>query len=162
MTRKGLFDSLFIVIMLLFMTPSVLLPSPSINVVDGYNQLTLFTLAVDDLVEDTFKEVTNNNSCEIDTIENYRHQIYQKINIDLSNILKKNINLNCNAKIDQSNINLSGVSENNATLQGNIFLECFKKDSFSDIKLQKNLSFNKTLQIIEKDPCQINVVDNLN
>lgn len=145
--QKGLFSSLFVLIMIVFFTPSLMINDPSISVMNNYNHLNLLTLAADNVVSDALLEKTFDNDCVVanaseydDLINNYLNQLKDETN-----------NKFFLCKITSSSIGFEGATSN---LSGNVKVNCNSSSSQTYVSFSKELKFKKsiTAQITVPDP----------
>jgi hypothetical protein len=150
--EKGLFSGLFLMIMLMLLTPTIIVSDQSPYIKDTYNHLNLLTLSADNVVADALLEVTIEN-CSLGNVAQYNIKVNEFLSL-LRNELN-NTNIFCTTLI--SNINLNGND-----YSGNITLKCTQSNLFTNIVIEKKLKFSKDITFVNNPPdCTVTIKDNL-
>jgi hypothetical protein len=157
--EKGLFSGIVLLVIVVFLTPSIIFTDNSHIINNSYNHVTLLSLSADNIVVDGLLDETFNNSCAVATKNTYDSRINNYIS-SLLNETNKN-SLDCEITL---NSNLAG---DNYT--GTLVLTCdnFSKDIVSNI--EKTIYFDKDIDASDvTDPvtgnvtgCQTSITDNL-
>jgi len=148
--EKGLFSGIVLLVIIVFLTPSVIFTDNSHILNNSYNHVTLLALSADSIVVDGLLDETFNNSCSISTKNSYDSRINNYIS-SLLNETNRN-NQNCSINLNSS---LAGD-----TYSGNLEIICenISKDIVSEI--EKIVYFDKDVDATDViDPVSGNVTD---
>ena len=161
MKTKGLFDSLFIVIMILFLVPAVIIPNPAHNIIETRNYVNLVSLSLDEIIDGAIYEETNGiphaldlpagdpnfgNFCRVKGHGTYNLTLRNSLD-DFFEETEKIYNVSCNYKL----INIDGGTNpffegsQEGWFSGTINLTCNNKDNISEIFIEKNIDFNRSI-----------------
>jgi len=152
--EKGLFNSLFILIMLVMFVPSISLLPKTQNIMDTKYQIEEVAFTSDSVIADALSDQTYLNTCSL----------AGQIDYDLK-IISYLTNFE-NQRQDYSTIwcsysNLSAdLSVNNYS--GSIDITCSSSNEITSVSITKVLYFDKKINATMGATCDIQVIDNLN
>ena len=153
--QKGLFDALFVIIMLALFSPTVMLNHRSQVVNDVSSQLNGVSFAVDSIVADGLSDATFNNNCVLTFVGNYDLIISSYIsNYDLTRSGLSSVACSYSAPVST----LVGV-----TYSGYLDISCSNSNDLVSIAITKRINFDKEINptLIGID-CNIKIIDNFN
>lgn len=133
--QKGLFSGLFLIVMIALLTPTFIISDQSRYITDTHNHLDLLSLAVDNVITDVLLDTTI-ISCNLLPVAGYDAVVEDYLD-DLLLETNKN-NISCS---------FSGLSSSivASDYEGEITLKCEKETKFSNIILEKVLTFEKNI-----------------
>ncbi|HOD89530.1 MAG TPA: hypothetical protein PKK56_00375 [archaeon] len=150
--EKGLFNSIFLLIMLALMAPTISLLNVNQNIIDTSKQINEIALTLDSVIADGISDAVKIDNCTINDTN-----ITAKINTYIANIeneRKKYSSIICTYELNGS------TSTNNYI--GYINLACNSQNSITKINIKKKLYFNKKITTIPSGTlCYVKVEDNL-
>ena len=152
--EKGLFSSLFIIIMLLLVTPGLLISTNHQYIVNTNNHINNITYNIDQAVADALADVTIDNSCVVATSATYN----TRINTYIQRIV---LNSSKNTSIDCSVTNESG-SIVGSNFIGSVTINCKSKDDISTMNISKKIEFSKKISTLipAAGSCNVTINDN--
>ena len=158
MMEKGLFNSLFVLIMLAMFVPSLSLITKTQNVMDTKYQIEEIAFTSDSIIADAISDRTFFNECLLDSNINYNDTVdtYLK-NFEISK--KKYSSIDCNF----TNITTTVVgSATQADYSGSLDIICNSKNEITDVTIKKIIYFDKEINATLGADCSVIIVDNLN
>jgi len=160
--QKGLFSSLFVLIMIIFFTPSLMISDPSFAVTNTYNHLNLLTLSADNVIVDALLEQTFDNACVVSSASEYN----TKINTYLSSLRSQTSN---NFMVCSNTPSNGGFEGSTNIFAGSITFTCTLYSENLNLDLKKNFSFRKSISATitpgdpinpgDPDTCQVTITD---
>jgi hypothetical protein len=155
--EKGLFSSLFIITMILLLTPTLVISNQSHYVTDTYNYLTLATISVDNVIVDAVMDESFQSSCILKTDNDYDAEVVSYLNqftTELNSL--DHTNISCTYQDYQGT--LFGV-----VYTGSLKLKCSQSNKFTSVTLEKELLFKKEISAIDDGAgnCTITIRDSL-
>ena len=155
MMEKGLFNSLFVIIMLLLVTPGLLISTNHQYIVNTSNHINNITYNVDQAVADALADVTISNTCAIANSSTYNTTINSYIN-NIVTDSSKNTSIYCSV------VNESG-SLVGSDFIGSVTINCKSKDDVSTMDITKKLEFSKNITNFLNplfNTCSVSISDN--
>ncbi len=158
MESKGLFDIIYVLIIMLFFLPSIYLPSIE-NVNKNLTHIDEVALVVDEVVADALADDTTitASSCTFgaNNFGTYNTKINEYIN-NFENERKKYTDINCSYSLE--NTSLSG--SNPLIYQANVDITCsINKQNFEN-EITKKLIIYKTIRLrVDSGSCIFRVID---
>jgi len=152
--EKGLFNSMFILIMLAMFIPSLSLMPKTQNIVDTKYQIEEITFTVDSIVSDALSDRTYTNTCALDTRANYDAVVNTYIT-NFENQRKSHSSVSCT----YSNLN-SALAGNRYS--GSIDVFCSSSNSLTTVNIKKRYYFDKEINRTLAANCNVKIKDFLN
>ncbi len=151
--EKGLFNSLFILIMLVMFVPSISLMTKTQNIMDAKYQIEEVAFSSDSVIADALSDQTYSNSCSLDSEANYDFKVngylmffeIQRRNYSTVNCLYSNFITN-----------LAG-----STYSGSIDISCSSLNDVTSVNITKVIYFDKDISATLGATCDIVIMDNL-
>jgi len=151
--EKGLFNSIFILIMLSMFIPSLSLMSNTQNIVDTKYQTEEIGFAIDSLISDALSDQTNINTCSIDSTNDYDNLIFAYLaEFEEKRLLYSSVS--CEYLNLVSNINASRYF-------GSIDVLCTSSNDLITINLKKRVYFDKKITAVNGVNCNVKIEDYL-
>jgi len=150
--EKGLFSSLFIIVMLVFLSPQLYLLEKNNHILTSKDTLDNLTFSVDQIIVDALVDGTIDNGCAVNSVENYESVIKDYIESFLDDLKKIN-SLNCT----YSNLSSNKLG---SVYFGTIKLTCSSGNDLSSIQITKELEFSK--KITPSGNCNVKILDQYN
>jgi len=149
--EKGLFDSLFVFIMLVLLAPvASYQDSHVINEVSIH--LNELSLTVDAIIADALSDQTKSNGCSLDSKVDYDSKLQMYLdNFEVERA--KYTSITC-LYLNLSSTLASGV------YQGYIDINCSGETQATSVNITKRLYFKKTITANLSGLCDVNVMDN--
>ncbi len=133
--QKGLFSGLFLIVMIALLTPTFIISDQSRYITDTYNHLDLFSLAADNVITDALLDTTI-ISCNLLPALGYDAVVEEYLDKLLIEVSKNNVDCNFSNLTTQLN---------GSDYEGEITLKCAQETKFSNISLEKVLTFEKNI-----------------
>jgi hypothetical protein len=149
--EKGLFNSLFVLIMLLLVTPGLLLSIDHQYIVNTNNQLDNISFNCDAAIADAIADETIDNSCVISNSSSYDSRIESYINLIISKTISNN-SMVCTLVSESSSLSVK-------ELTGTVVINCQSKDSTSSLNISKEIKFSKKIQAVYTSSCKVTIKD---
>lgn len=153
--EKGLFSGLFLIVMIVLLTPTFIISDQSRYVTDTYNHLNFLSLAVDNVIVDALLDRSFQgtvNPCTLHIESGYSAQVNSYIESLLAETNKNNIT----CSVLRKNTILSGND-----YSGEFEINCVQTSKYVNITLQKTLSFNKEISVTNNGgTCTVIIKDN--
>jgi len=154
--EKGLFSSLFVIIMLLLVTPGLLISTNHQYIVSTSNHINNITYNVDQAVADALADVTISNSCTIASSSTYNATINSYIDNIVSDSSKNTV-IYCTVVSESGSLSVSDFI-------GSVTINCKSKDDISTMNISKKIEFSKhiayKLNPIGVTTCSVAISDN--
>ncbi len=152
--EKGLFSSLFVLIMLILVAPSLSLMDKSQDFLDTSSEINNIIIASDLVIADALSDVSFANGCLIDTESNYNTEV----NTYLNNLIVEVNNLSSiECSYDNFTGNLAGDD-----YTGSLQITCFSENEYSTVSITKELKFKKEIDLTINVDCEVKIKDNYN
>jgi len=147
--EKGLFSSLFILIMLVVISPQLHLLEKNNHLLDAKENLNQLVISADQIIVDALVDKTISNGCVIDTPTNYNTVIKDYLDRFLTDLEKIN-SIKCS--YSNLNSNILGIG-----FLGTIDISCMSENELSSIDIKKQLKFSKKINV--SADCQVIIKD---
>lgn len=154
MMEKGLFNSLFVLIMLAMLVPSTSLITKTQNIMDTKYQIEEVAFTADSIIADAISDRTYDNSCAIDTNLNYNSKVDSYLN-NFEITKKKYSSIDCN----YTDITTTVIGLN---YSGSLNITCNSKNEITEVTIKKIIYFNKKINASLGADCSVIIVDNIN
>ena len=154
MDKKGFFQAIFVIIMLVFLTPTIELSKKTQDIHDFYDIIDSLVFASDEIVADAISDQTYDNSCSLSTKTAYDNKLTNYFSKFLDNEFSKFTNLNCS---------FSNNSELNVPIyEGELNIRCKIQNGAFSISEIKTLNYKKEIDPTDNGSnCNIKIIDNL-
>jgi hypothetical protein len=150
--EKGLFNSFFVLIMLILSSSTLFIETHSQDMLDNYNYLNQLTLASDQAIVDAIFEQTYSNSCTLDDASNYNNLVKTYINNIISDTSSLS-SISCDIlELDSS------ISSDNYI--GYIDIRCEDNTSPVFLNITKRFEFSKNIDVNSTSGCRVVIKDN--
>ncbi|HRT03447.1 MAG TPA: hypothetical protein P5513_05865 [Candidatus Diapherotrites archaeon] len=152
--EKGLFNSIFLLIMLALMAPTISLLNVNQNIIDTSKQINNITLTIDSVIADGLSDAIKANDCGIPLDATTINTTINNYITNLENERKKYSSIECTYE-------LNGTISGNDYI-GDIDIKCNSQNSTTKINIKKKLYFNKHITAIPSGSlCYVKIEDNL-
>ena len=149
--EKGLFSGIILLIVIVFLTPSIIISDNTEVITNSYNHVSLLALSADNIVVDSLLDETF-NSCSIATKSNYD----SRVNNYLSSMLNETNKNSLDCEITIENSALSGDR-----FSGKLDLLCNNQSSNITSQISKEIYFDKEINVSgDLSDCNVSIVDN--
>ena len=135
--QKGLFNALFILIMIVLLSPTTLLFNKNKIIVDTTQHLNEVSLTVDSIIADALSDETYSNNCSVSTVTHYRNTILNYIS-NFENIRSKYTSITCEYTNLQS-------SFDGLQYVGTVDISCSSRNNITSLNIKKRLNFRKEI-----------------
>ncbi|GEM_PF-1165780 len=152
--EKGLFNSIFLLIMLAMFIPGVSLITKTQTMIDTKYQVEEISFAVDSIISDALSDQTTTNACSFDSKANYDRQVNTYIT-NFEDERKMHSSVTC------TYTNLNSII-NGARYAGSLSVSCFSQNDLVTISLKKLVYFDKKVIAVGGLNCNVKIEDYLN
>lgn len=159
MSKKGFFDSLFVLIILVLLTPKTHYINNQ-NMLYNYEELNQRMIITDQIVADALSDATF-STCEFRNAETYKSAILDYLDKFGDSYWSNDSSINCNYKLD--NVQLVG-----SVFESEFILSCLSKNTYNSIDTKKSMNFKKSISRNKVDVdvegvrttyCKVTIVD---
>lgn len=148
--EKGLFSSLFILIMLIVISPQLHLIEKNNHLLDTKENLNQLVISADQIIVDALVDKTISNGCAVSDVAGYNAVIKNYLDQFLSDL--ENINsIKCSYSNLNSNMFFGGA------FSGTIDISCLSENELSSIDVKKQFKFSKKINV--SGACNVKIKD---